>query len=329
MTGAARTSVAMATCEGQRFIDAQLESIAGQSMPPSELIVCDDASTDDTASRVRAFADRAAFPVRLLVNPQRLGITLNFEQALRETSGDLIFFADQDDLWRPEKIETHVAAFERDPSLGMTFSNADVIDAQGQPLGYDLWSSLFFDAQEQRSVGSGGAAEIFMRRVIAAGTTLAFRAEYKSLLLPFPNLYSVHDAWVAFMLACVSECATLPASLIDYRLHDANQVGIRRLSLPAQLTQARRQISEHAFAESAAFFEAARQRFEQVDRPDWQPDAPRMALIDAKIRHMQARDAMRGGFFQRLPVILQEAVRGHYGRFGYGLKSVAQDLFLR
>lgn len=329
MKGTHRISIAMATCEGQRFVDAQLESIAGQSLLPSELVVCDDASTDETASRVRAFADRVAFPVRLIVNPQRLGITLNFEQALRETSGDLIFFADQDDLWRPEKIQTHVAAFERNARLGMTFSNADVVGADGHPLGYDLWSSLFFDPREQHSVGSGQAAEIFMRRVIAAGTTLAFRAEYKPLLLPFPDLYSVHDAWVAFMLACVSECAILPAPLIDYRLHDANQVGIRRFSLPAQLAQARRQISEHAFAQSAAFFEAARQRFEQVDRADHQASAARMALIDAKISHMLARDTMSDRFLERLPVILREIVRGHYGQFGYGLKSVAQDLFLR
>ncbi len=327
--GSTAVSVALATCEGERFIDAQLESIAAQSRPPDEVVVCDDASTDATVARVRAFAERAPFPVHVHVNARRLGITKNFERAVRETSGDIVCFADQDDVWRADKLAAHLAAFERNPSLGVSFSNADVVDEHARPLGYDLWSSLFFDADEQAAVGRGNAADIFMRRVIAAGTTMAFRARWKPLLLPFPDLYSVHDAWVAFVLACVADCEILPERLVSYRLHGANQVGIRRFSLRDQLERARVQLRDGAFAQSAAFFEAAAARFDAAERAEWKPCAGRRARIDAKIRHMRARDAMSASFLQRLPVIAREALRGDYGRFGYGLKSVAQDLFLR
>jgi glycosyltransferase involved in cell wall biosynthesis len=319
----------MATCEGERFIDAQLASLAAQRVPPDELVVCDDASTDATLAHVRRFAAGAPFPVRVFEGGTRLGITRNFERALRETRGDVIFFADQDDLWRPDKIGAHLRVLDANPSVGMTFSNAEVVDADGRPLGYDLWSSLFFDAREQAAVSAGRGADVFLRRVVAAGTTLAFRADFKPLLLPFPDLYSAHDAWVAFLLACVTGCVPRPDRLIAYRLHDANQVGIRRLSLRAQLARARRQIEEDAFGQAAAFFEAARARFDETERADWRPGAARLADIDAKIRHMRTREAMSGGFFARLPVVAREAARRHYSRFGYGLKSVAQDLFLR
>ena len=59
----ARISVAMATCDGERFVLEQLESIACQRRPPDELIVCDDASRDDTFARLEAFASRAPFEV--------------------------------------------------------------------------------------------------------------------------------------------------------------------------------------------------------------------------------------------------------------------------
>ena len=73
MSARARVSVAMATCNGARFVDAQLASLAAQSRPPDELVVCDDASEDDTLERVRAFAARAPFAVRVEPAAARLG----------------------------------------------------------------------------------------------------------------------------------------------------------------------------------------------------------------------------------------------------------------
>ncbi|MBW2422395.1 MAG: glycosyltransferase, partial [Deltaproteobacteria bacterium] len=104
MSGA-RISVAMATCEGAPYLDAQLESLRTQSRPPDELVLCDDHSADETPAIAEAFARRAPFSVRIERNPQRLGITANFEKAVSLCSGDLIFLADQDDVWKPTKIE--------------------------------------------------------------------------------------------------------------------------------------------------------------------------------------------------------------------------------
>jgi len=131
------------------------------------------------------------------------------------------------------------------------------------------------------------------------------------------------------LLACVGGCAILPQPLIEYHLHGENQIGIRRFSLRAQLEQARRQVAEQSFAHSAEFFELARTRFATTDEPAWKPDARVAELINQKILHMQCRDGMSPRLLQRLPTILREALRGHYRRFGYGAKSVAQDLFLR
>src|SRR3954470_19039846 len=83
-------SVAMCTYNGARFLGAQLASVAAQTRPPDELVVCDDRSTDETADIVRAFASRAPFPVRLHVNEENLGSTKNFERALSFCEGEVI-----------------------------------------------------------------------------------------------------------------------------------------------------------------------------------------------------------------------------------------------
>lgn len=325
----ARVSVAMATCEGARFIDEQLESLAAQTLPPHELVVCDDASGDATCSRVRAFAERAPFEVRLHENASRLGTTRNFEKATALCAGEIIFMADQDDVWHPEKIERLVSIFEADPRVGVAFCNGQVVDGERQPLGYDLWSAVGFTAGEQALARNGRAAEVFLRHVVAAGATLAFRSSHLPLVLPFPDLRSAHDAWVAFMIAAVARCAILDERLIEHRLHADNQFGFKLFDLKAQYEQAKVQVREGAFAYARTFFAAARDRFDaQLDCAQ-RPSAQLETRIEGKIAHADLRDGMSPRLVERVGPILSELVRGRYRRYSYGWKSVGQDLFLR
>lgn len=323
-----RTSVTLATCEGGRFIDEQLDSIASQSRPPDELVVVDDASLDATVERVTAFAARAHFPVRIEHNRERIGATANFARAVALCAGDVILLADQDDVWNPDKIASLAGILEERPEVGLVFSNGEVVDGALRPLGYDLWRSLFFDERDRARVRAGEATAVFARRVVAAGTTLAFRARFVSMLVPFPDLPSVHDAWIAFLVASVSECEIVETPLIRYRLHGANQIGLERRGLLAQYRQARQQIEKQAFAREARFFELARERLRDVASQHPVSDAT-LRVIDEKIAHSHVRDAMPNGFVSRLPIIAREWWRGRYGRYAYGAKSVAQDLWLR
>ncbi len=319
----------MATCNGASFIDDQLRSLAEQRRLPDELVVCDDASEDESAEKVRAFAAQAPFDVRFERNAQRLGTTANFERAVSLCSGDLIFLADQDDHWLPEKVEVQAAALEEDPAMGAALSQGRVVDDARRPLGYDLWEAVGFDAGEQAEVRAGHATAVFFRHVVAAGTTLAFRASFRPLLLPFPDLRSAHDAWIAFMLAAVSDFALIDQPLIEYRLHAGNQFGLRRLGLLDQLAKARQQIDEQAFLYAELFFEAARRRLAEPPRPEWQTSEALMEEIAAKVAHSRFRQALAPGLLGRIGPVLSEAARGGYRRFGYGWKSVAQDLLLR
>ena len=323
-----RTSVAMATCEGERFISEQLESIASQSRPPDELVVVDDASLDGTVARIEAFAARARFPVRIERNPHRVGATANFPRSLSLCVGDVILLADQDDVWNPEKIATLVDLLERRPEIGLVFSNGDVVDESLRPLGYDLWQSLFFDERDRVRVRTGDAAGVFARRVVAAGTTLAFRARFKPLLIPFPDLPSVHDAWIAFLIAAVAGCEIVETPLIRYRLHGANQIGLRRRGLLDQYRQARQQIERNVFSREAQFFELARARLQDFASEHPMRDAV-VHVIDEKIAHSRIRDAMPASLLSRIPIVAREWWRGRYGRYAYGVKSVAQDLWMR
>lgn len=321
-----RISIAMATYDGSDFVEEQLESFAAQTRLPDELVVCDDCSTDDTPAKLEAFAARAPFEVRVEHNPRNLGTTPNFGKAVSLCSGELVFLSDQDDVWLPDKVESFERVFDERPEVGAAFSNGAVVDAGGAALGHTLWDGVMFTPSEREALRRGAATDVLVRHVVAAGCSVAFRSAYRDLYLPLPELHDSHDAWITFLIACVSEIALIERELIRYRVHGENQFGLRKLTLREQLEKARWQLEEGLFDYGRRFFALVRERLEQGH---YEVDPRVIAQVDAKIAHMKKRDEMSPRFFARLPDVLGELVAGNYARFSYGMKSVAQDLLLR
>ena len=321
-----RVSIAMTTCNGSAFVAEQLDSFARQTRLPDELVVCDDCSSDDTVDRLEAFAAYAPFEVRIERNPENLTTTANFGKAVGLCRGEVIFLADQDDVWRPAKIERMAGLLAEDAEAGAVFCNARVVNQALEPLGHDLWQALMFRRAERTKVRAGRAIEVFARHVVAAGMTLAFRSAYRDLYMPFPSLHDCHDAWISFLIACVAPVRMVPETLVDYRVHGENQFGLRKLPLSEQLEKARWQLASGIFRHGVVFFTSVRDRLHESGR-DLDPAV--LALIEQKIRHCRSRDGMAPRLGARLPAIAREALSGRYWRFSYGLKSLAQDVWLR
>ena len=302
----------------------QLRSILAQTRPVDEVVCCDDASDDATADVVAAFADR--LPLRVVRNPRRLGVTANFGQAIGLCTGDAVLLCDQDDTWHPAKVATLLDAIAAGPA--MAFSNAAVVDADLSPAGYRLWDALWFGPAEQARVRRGDAVPVLLRHAVAAGSTLAFRAEYAPLILPIPDLPHAHDIWVTLLLACVGRLAPVDADLIRYRLHSANTVGLRRHGLLGQVRMARHQVRTNTFAFLADLCAAAHDRL-LAHRHRWPVSADVLALLRDKHAHSRSRHDLPRPWLRRLGVVGREVRRGNYVKYSYGYKSVLQDLFLR
>lgn len=123
-----RISIAMATYNGARYIRAQLDSLAAQTLLPYELVVTDDGSSDTTLDIVTEFAHEAPFPVHIHSNKIRLGYAANFLRAAALCEGDFIAFCDQDDVWMAKKIFACVSAFA-EPDVLLVMHATLVVDA--------------------------------------------------------------------------------------------------------------------------------------------------------------------------------------------------------
>lgn len=123
----------MATYNGAKYIRQQLESILRQNRQPDEVILCDDGSTDETVHIIRKFIrDNGLQDTwRLYQNEQNKGYPGNFYYAMGLCSGDIVFLADQDDLWRREKVEYMCRVFEEHPEAMVVCCKLSLIDAEG------------------------------------------------------------------------------------------------------------------------------------------------------------------------------------------------------
>jgi glycosyltransferase involved in cell wall biosynthesis len=321
-----RLSVALCTYNGEEYLGEQLDSLAAQTRPPDELVVCDDRSTDRTPEIVRDFATRATFPVSLHVNRDRLGSTPNFERAVGLCRGEVIALCDQDDVWHPRKLRRCEEVFSGDPSVGLVFTDAEVVDTSLRPTGARLWD-VTFDPEERRLMKQGRAFDVLARHNVVTGATMAFRSRFRELALPIPRHDAfIHDGWIALVVAAVSRVEALAEPLVKYRQHARQQIGVAAASSAQDTTAAGRALYYEGEAEK---LERLRERL--LAFKNTQGGAS--ALLDSRLRraeelaaHYRVRGSVVRGRFERLPLVLRELLTLRYHRYSKGLSSAALDL---
>lgn len=314
-------SVALCTYNGEKYLAAQLDSIAAQSRLPDELVVCDDGSTDATVDILQAFADAAPFPVRIRRNPVNLRSTANFAQAIELCTGDIITLADQDDVWHAGKLAALADELEAQPAAALAFSDADLVDETLRPMGCRAWQAIGLSRRKQQLLAQGDAHRVFLSQYVVTGATMAFRRQYLGLLLPIPTDW-VHDAWIAMLLAAVAPMRLIARPLIDYRQHAAQQIGLRWRG-PVGLFRLALSLRNFDFQRLHDQYRQAYERLRGESRAD-----PRfVAGLEDKLAHLERRIRVRRARWTGLPALASEVARGNYGRYSYGWKSVIQDLF--
>ena len=201
-------SVCIATYNGEPFIAAQLESIVAQLSPDDEIIISDDGSTDRTLEVVQALD----YPcVRILHHEGEHGYVSNFENALRAARGDVIFLSDQDDLWKPGKVERCCEALKE---VDLVVSDACLTDADGKEI-----APSFFALRKPKQGLAGNLVKFGY-----LGCCMAFRRHVLTKALPFPpnRKFCTHDNWLMLVAEAFFKTRVLNEPLVAYRRHTEN-----------------------------------------------------------------------------------------------------------
>lgn len=235
--GGYSVGVIVATYNGEKYIAAQLRSLYAQTQLPDVILVSDAGSTDATIKICEQFSGAAScVEMRILTNESMeatLGVVENFEKGLDALDTDYIFFCDQDDVWKPQKIESVINCMDA-TNAALCFSNADVVSNDLQSLGRSLWESyIFYPKVDERGYAyysPGEKSALFSRLLsnnVVTGMTMCMRKLLKPLVLPFSK-YSYHDAWISIIASQSVGVVALNESLVLYRQHESNLIGANR-----------------------------------------------------------------------------------------------------
>lgn len=319
-------SVALCTYNGAAYIVEQLQSIVSGSVPPEEIVVCDDRSADDTVGIVSEFARSSAVPIRLEVNDVNLGYVKNFEKAVLLCRAPIVFLSDQDDVWNHDKAETILGRFA-DPDVGGVFSDAALVNADLSPMGKTMFSELL-SAKQRKQLLTNDPDEVFrflLARPVVTGATMAFRRSLVEALLPVPeSRFFIHDGWLALAIAAVSSLVVIERPLIAYRQHPTQQIGMPKAAqgkdeIPEEEHRARYPTLRRDYAR---LYDELRMSL--LSRCEIRPGARR--LIDDAIAHNRVRLSLANRTGSRPFAILKEIVSGRYARYSSGALSAASDL---
>ena len=195
----------MATYNGEKFIKEQIDSILRQLSLDDEIIVSDDGSTDDTISIIISIDDKR---IRIIEGPRKHSPTLNFECAMKEAKGDYIFLADQDDVWKPNKVEVCMKWLQK---YDCVVSDAEVTDSNLNPLYPSLYAIM--------QVRHGRIYNTIWKNGYT-GCCMAFRRNVLEASLPFPKNIPMHDIWIGNVAAYKYNMKFIPDKLIMFRRHN-------------------------------------------------------------------------------------------------------------
>ncbi|WP_418262309.1 glycosyltransferase [Flavobacterium faecale] len=225
-------SVALCTYNGSKYLAKQLDSILNQEdYVPDEIIICDDNSTDNTIEVLSRYKSKYPKIINIHQNEFNLGSNLNFKKAISLCTGDYIFLSDQDDLWKKDKTKKTITFLNNHPEIEAVFTNADLIDDNDKiSNNATLWDAIsFFEKELPKPIAF--LSTIALNGNIATGATMCFKGNWKKEIVSIiKKTGNLHDELIAKKLAFNSKLGYIAENLTSYRIHQNQQVGIKKKS---------------------------------------------------------------------------------------------------
>lgn len=316
-SGGTRISIAMATWNGARYLEEQLDSFARQTRLPDELVVRDDQSEDETLAILDRFRSTAPFEVSIYQNQKRLGYARNFEAAMRDCTGHLIFLSDQDDVWFTNKLERMESAASHSSAV-VLMNDAVLTDSNLNEAGLSKLGQL----------RSAKRAE----NEFVMGCCIAVRKSFLDLILPMEESYPAHDDWIVQIARGAGRLEVVEEPMQYYRRHGSNESTffVNKLTSASRADSIREKLAVDGLEDRIrltqlllAGVQTAAGRAEGPMKEDLSHCAE---VLSATGDRLEARNSIRQqGRLARVPAVTRLYLKGGYTSSS-GLLSAIRDI---
>lgn len=273
-------AILLATYNGAEYLPEMLVSLETQTYRDFVCYIHDDGSTDQTSALVAEWVSQHSDRYRVLEGPAQGSPQANFLWLLSQVEAEYYMFADQDDVWLPNKIEKTVGKFEEVAICVQgpicVFSDMYVVDESLQVM-----SDSFI-----RYIGRNPKRTCLSQLLLenpAAGCTQLFNRKLRDLALQLQdvNAIEMHDAWVLALAAAFGKehVGVVDEPLVYYRQHGENEMGAVSESKAQKVMRNIRLVCSGDFAKQKhAYIQQARDLAGQLALVDGVPDDVRCFL---------------------------------------------------
>lgn len=222
--------IIMATYNGEKFIEAQIDSLLNQTYQNWHLMVRDDGSIDQTVYILKTYKKQFPDKISILESKEHLGACLNFGELLKHSTADYVMFCDQDDIWLPEKIKVSFNGilhledkYGKEKPL-LLFTDLTVVDKDLTVMAKSFWG------YEKINPDNTTVNRLLVQNVVT-GCTSIINKKLKSLSVPVPPEAIIHDWWIALVASVFGHTDYNSVPMVLYRQHGQNDVGARKRGL--------------------------------------------------------------------------------------------------
>lgn len=206
-----KVQVLLSTYNGERYVQDLVESVLNQSEVEVELLIRDDGSTDKTRPILQSLADKHS-KIKLIFG-DNIGVVGSFFELLKVSNGAHYYaFADQDDIWKPEKLSAAVQLLKQiDTDIPtMYYSKLEFVDENLHHIGFS-----------SNPVYSGFNNALVQNQ--ATGCTVVLNEKAQSIIVGnLPNWALMHDWWCYLVTSAFGKIVYDKNSYILYRKHGKN-----------------------------------------------------------------------------------------------------------
>ncbi len=221
-----KIDILLATYNGEKYLEEQLDSILNQTYENFRLLISDDGSKDNTRKILEKYSKKDN-RIILFFQEKNLGVIKNFEFLLRKVENKYYMFSDQDDIWKKNKIEKSIIKLEETNS-DLVYSDLEVVDENLNIIYKSYWKlkGIYKKIKKYNNFKS-----LYLNNFVT-GCTIIAKSEQIKDVLPLPNTskYILHDYWIALIISQKGKITYIEEPLIKYRQHKNNKIGSKKRS---------------------------------------------------------------------------------------------------
>lgn len=215
-------TILLPTYNGQKYIESMLDSIYCQDYRPIEVIISDDASMDRTRTVISQWVKNKKVEnifFQLIKNTNNMGLSANVSKAARYVHGKILFLADQDDIWKSDKVSMQIDYLEKNRDCVMCVCDRSVIDEKGVVLCNSLFRYNHANLQKR------DYSKVMSSAIQYSANCICMRTDHLDRIFPIPSGICEHDTFIAIMAAHYGKIGYINKALTQYRIHKNNLSG--------------------------------------------------------------------------------------------------------